>query len=240
LEYGDAVDITRSGTGVSFAIGAPGLILRVGLTLAVLLASASFLTQIPLADLPSSRAVQHTLNVDSEASIATWASTGGLLLAALMTYSIASSPGQEAWRKQWLLLAGTFAFLSMDEALSFHEGTIGPVRSALETGGIFYYAWVIPYGIAVGILALALRRFVWALEPSVRSIVLLAACLYLGGALGMELVGGAIADSTGQASTALVSATTVEELLEMSGITVFLYGLARLQAMSPAVASSGS
>ena len=239
MGYGDAVDDTRPRAGARFAIGTPGLILRVGLTGAVLLASASWLTQVLSIDGGSSRAVRHTLNVDSEFSIAAWASTGGLLLAALMISTIASSQGQEPWRRQWLMLAGIFAFLSMDEALSFHEQTVEPVRSALDAGGIFYNAWVIPFGIAVGILALALRRFVLALDPSVRSIVLVAGSLYIGGAIGMELVGGALVETRGTSNVAYITAATIEELLEMLGITVFLYGLARLQVMSRAVPVAG-
>ena len=48
----------------------------------------------------------------------------------------------------WFGLSVIFLFMSVDEMLELHERLIEPLRGALETSGAFYYAWVIPYGIA--------------------------------------------------------------------------------------------
>ena len=52
-----------------------------------------------------------------------------------------------------------FVFVSMDEALAIHERLNGPVRAALGTGGLFYWAWIIPYGAAAILIALAYIPF---------------------------------------------------------------------------------
>src|SRR5687768_9580440 len=51
-------------------------------------------------------------------------------------------------------------------------------------------------------------------------------CLQVaGGALGMELVGGFLTDTGGQATLAYLDATTTEESLEMLGVVIFIYAL---------------
>jgi hypothetical protein len=51
-----------------------------------------------------------------------------------------------------------------------------------------------------------------------------AAALYIGGALGMEMVGGYIASTTGK-NLSYVIGLTIEESLEMLGIVVFIHAL---------------
>jgi hypothetical protein len=67
-------------------------------------------------------------------------------------------------------------------------------------------------------------KFLLHLPPQTRRIFLLAAGLYVGGALGVELIHGHYLDLYGKDLVyALIAA--VEELLEMLGIITFLYGL---------------
>lgn len=200
--------------------------------IAVTLVALSWATQVPQADLPEEDISRNTINVDAEASLPTWASSMGLLLAAGLMLGI--SFNADRWRRYWLGLSLLFVALSIDEAVAFHEKTVEPLRDALDLGGVFFFAWVIPAGIAVAVLALILRRFLWAIDPPERWILMLAAVLYVGGALGFELIGGAIADSQGQRNVTYVTVVTIEELLEMVGIVVFLFGLARLKAADPA------
>ena len=81
-------------------------------------------------------------------------------------------------------------YASLDEALSFHEGLSIPVRDALDVSGVLYFAWVIPYGIAVLILGAACLRFVLRLDRATRNLFIVAGALYVGGAVGFELIGG--------------------------------------------------
>jgi hypothetical protein len=52
-----------------------------------------------------------------------------------------------------------------------------------------------------------------------------AAALYIGGALGMEIIGGVYADFDGQQNLAYALFTNLEEVLEMLGVITFIYGL---------------
>jgi hypothetical protein len=54
----------------------------------------------------------------------------------------------------WLGLALAFVFLSLDEATQIHEFFIGYFRIDFGLSGYFYSAWIIPYGVALVVLAL--------------------------------------------------------------------------------------
>lgn len=49
--------------------------------------------------------------------------------------------------------------------------------------------------------------------------------MFVGGALGMEMVGGQYADSFGGGTPVYMAITSIEESLEMFGIVVFVYAL---------------
>lgn len=49
-------------------------------------------------------------------------------------------------------LSFVFLFLSIDEAISIHEMFIGFGRKHLGVGGVFYFSWIIPYGILLVVL----------------------------------------------------------------------------------------
>lgn len=216
--------------GVEFSLSVrPRHILRAGIAVAVALSVLSWLTQVRDPTAPSDELVRNIVNVDSELSLSTWLSSLGLVAAAIMMVNVARQPTR--WSTHWRALAALFVLLSADEAASLHEKLVEPLRDAFDTGGVFLFAWVIPGAIGVALLVLILRRFVFDLDRRVRPIFLLAAALYVGGALGFEMIGGIIADSRGSDGAAYITSVTVEELLEMSGIVVVCYGLARLQQL---------
>ena len=83
--------------------------------------------------------------------------------------------------RYWFALSGTFAILSLDEAASFHETLIEPIRSLLHTGGVFHFAWVIPGGLfAIG-FALLLSEFLRGLPSDTRRNFLVAGAVYVSG-----------------------------------------------------------
>jgi len=126
----------------------------------------------------------------------------------------------------WLFLAAIFAYLGIDETVKLHERLIVLIRDALGTSGVLFFAWVIPYGLAALVLGLIYLRFVWRLPTRVRTLVLLAGGLYVAGALGMEMIGGAYFDMrNGEKDVVFALMTTLEETLEMVGLTVFIYAM---------------
>ena len=128
---------------------------------------------------------------------------------------------------KWAILAFGFLFMAVDEASSIHEELSMPVPGLLGDGphGIFYFSWVIPGIAVVFALALFFLGFLLRLPAKTRFTFMVAATLFIGGALGLELVGGRYAELHGQENLTYNMLATVEESLEMSGVIVFIYAL---------------
>ena len=166
-------------------------------------------------------------NIDKEQNIPTLYSWSALLFCAMLLAAIAQA--KKAVRDRhvnyWRVLAVIFAYLSIDEALSLHEKFIEPLRTSLNTGGVLYYAWVIPGAIFAIAVFLGFLKFINALPTKTKRLFLTAGAVFVGGALGMELVSGAYADlyTTENFVTAIL--TSIEEFMEMIGIVIFIYAL---------------
>jgi hypothetical protein len=129
----------------------------------------------------------------------------------------------------WLGLAAIFFFLALDEMLMIHEIFTDPLRSRLNTDGVLYYAWVIPYMVFVLAVGLIYFRFLWQIPKKTRKLFILSGVLYVGGALLLEMVVGYIvrADLGSQTQVYILATTEehFEEFLEMLGASVFVYAL---------------
>lgn len=168
------------------------------------------------------------LNLDAEQNIPTFFSTFLLLFADLLLWiiTVLKRNQMDPRVSYWTLLSFGFLCMAVDEASSLHELLVRPMRMLLGDGslGIFYFAWVIPGIVLVLVLALFFSRFLWSLPPKTRFTFLLAATLYLGGAIGFELIGGRIDELSGRnLSYSIIS--TIEESLEMTGMIIFICAL---------------
>ena len=108
-----------------------------------------------------------------------------------------------------------------------HELLVPPTRELLGdyASGIFYFAWVIP-GIAFILLfALTFVKFLLHLQLRTRWLFLVSAVLFIGGAVGTELIGGRYAELHGFQNLTYTMIATVEEALEMAGVIVFIFAL---------------
>lgn len=164
-------------------------------------------------------------DVNAENNVPTYFSSFLLLTAAalLAVIAYAQTPAS-SYRWHWIGLVIIFLFFSLDETASLHERLAQPLRSTLETGGLLYYAWVIP-GIAFILLfGLAYFRFWFRLPARSRRLFMLAGIIYISGALGLELVGGWYVDLY-ERDFIYALLTIVEETLEMAGVAVFIYAL---------------
>lgn len=170
------------------------------------------------------------LGVDEEQSIPAWFSAAALFLCSLFLMSLSGDRRSKDFTLHWRVLAVIFLVLSLDEAVGFHERAIVPLRSALGVDGLLYFTWVIPAAILVVAVALAYLGFVRALPARTRQLMIVAALLYVGGALVMELFSALQVSRHGQENLVYVLLSTVEELLEMLGIVVFLYALMLMAA----------
>ena len=166
-------------------------------------------------------------DVDSESNIPTWYASSTLLLCSILLASIAYAKKIDSDRYflHWGVLSIIFLYLSMDEAASIHEIADDPLRSALNASGFLYFTWVVLGAAFVLIFVLVYLRFLADLPVRTRHLLLVAGMLYVGGAIGMELVGGRYADLYGMQNFVYALIATVEEFLEMAGVVVFIFAL---------------
>jgi len=179
--------------------------------------------------------LRNLFDLDGEQNVPAWFSTVNLLTcAALLTViGTAKRKSGRPYAVRWLILAGIFLFLGFDEAFAIHEQFTAPLRSALGLGGfqlesdvtsLFYYSWVIPYGILSILVGLLYLPLVLSLPPKVRLGFVAAGFLYVGGALGMEMFAGWY-QSTHTARWGFSVLSVIEETMEMGGVIVFINSL---------------
>jgi hypothetical protein len=165
--------------------------------------------------------------VDSEWNVPAWFSSMLLGVIGLLMVLLGSHKARlgERHARSWQSLGAIFVALSMDEACGFHERLIGPMRELLGAGGIFHFAWVIPGLMFAAVVGLLYLRFLLDLPKRTRWLFITAAALYLGGALGVEMLDGAYASAYGEENLGYRVLTAIEELLEMSGAVLMMYAL---------------
>lgn len=165
--------------------------------------------------------------VDIEPSIPTWYSSAALGLAGLLLALIAAAKFRLAdrYRWHWSGMALLFFGLSADEIAMIHEIPIDPMREAFNFGGVLHYAWVLPGMAFVAAMGLLFLRFLLHLPPRTRNLMLLAGAVFVGGAIGVEMLSGAQAHALGEENLDYALIVTLEEMGEMLGVVVLIRAL---------------
>lgn len=173
--------------------------------------------------------ILYILNFDTERNLPTLYSAGLLFLNSLLFVALKFTKAPPVIRKTTLALSIVFFFLGVDELFSYHEELIGVVRSAFNSSGIFYFAWIIPYSVASLLIFLAVIPFLRRITRRYRYYFLLSAILYTLGAIGFEMLAGSYisGDPTarGIKDIAYQIMATFEESLEMAGCIMLVYVL---------------
>jgi hypothetical protein len=185
------------------------------------------LSRLYLPDFPLRDSFINLFDVGRELSIPSLYSTSVLLFcsALLMIISSVKRMQRDRYQLQWAGLSCLFLYLGMDELTSIHEsmGTIVP--SIIKARGLLYYSWVIPGMIFALVCLLVFWKFLTHLPKKTRNLFLAAGCIYIFGAVGLEMIGGYIDDIYGNRSIQLILEVALEEFSEMTGIAVFFYAL---------------
>ena len=168
-----------------------------------------------------------SLNMDRELNLPTLFSSSLLLISALLMQRLGHNSNPDA-ADDWRLLSKIFIFLALDEALQIHEILIIPglrhqVHPALAS------TWVVPYAVLALILLWRFRRFLSSLSRATASRLLRAGAVYIGGAIGMEMIGSfAVRSSLIRLHSPWYGAITgLEEALELLGIILLIDALLR-------------
>ncbi len=204
----------------------PGKVTRILIVVVICLIVASLIGQFSLyflPDIPGRDAFAPEFNVDEEGNFPSLYSAITLLLCSILLATI-------AWVKKihgarypvhWKALSFIFLYLSIDELLSLHERIIEPLRRA-GFSGFLYHAWVVPGAVLLLIFVLTFLKFLFHLPARTRHWFIVSGAIYVGGALGIELIGGNYADLHGQENMMYAVLVTIEEFMEMLGIIVFI------------------
>jgi hypothetical protein len=168
-------------------------------------------------------------DVGGEANLPTWFSVALWFFAAAVV-AVYSLVGRHRWT--WRLLAFTCLLLSVDEAAMLHENLhhLGVAMGVDRWAPSLPYTWVVPGALAALLLVALYVRAVLRLPLAQRLLVLLAGLVFVGGAIGVEILGGlAMGNGAYLAYTVL---TGVEEVLEMAGVALFACTMFSLLAIS--------
>ena len=171
------------------------------------------------------------LSVRGEGTLPATFSGGLLLFAAVLLYVIGFTKraGSTRFSKHWLGLAVMFTYLAIDELAGIHElfTFVGWMGARLGWSGAYRGAvrnpWVIVGIVAVISVGFVFRRFVRSLPRRTGRYFLLAATLYVAGAIGGEMLGSLVYGSATIYAPVVVG--HIEEGLEMAGVVVFIYAL---------------
>lgn len=169
----------------------------------------------------------HYFDFDSESNFPSLYSALALAFCSylLAVITVFKKRVKDKYSRHWQALSAIFLFLAIDENCSIHEVFIPITRKVIDVRGIFYFAWVIPASVLIIVFLAVFRKFVFQLPKKYKNLFILAGTIYLSGALGMELLGGYIVDSFGFNTMQYVVVSTIEELLEMFGVVIFINAL---------------
>jgi hypothetical protein len=165
--------------------------------------------------------------VDREMSIPTYFSALLLLASAGMLSVIATRNRGRPYAAHWRWLALIFFYLSVDEAVQIHELANYPIEKRLGTHGFLLFEWVIPAAGLLLLFAAAYWRFWRDQTPALRGGLAAAGVLYVGSALGIEMVGGAVFEQVGRMDIRYAIVALTEEAGEMLAIVLLLRTLLR-------------
>jgi hypothetical protein len=213
----------------------PRQIARYLLGVALIFDALSFLTQFPeyAFGYALPQKVVEFFHVGGEYNPQAWYSSLLLVLCALLLFLI-SLADQERMSNQvgyWRGLSFIFFYLAMDEMLLLHERGGEWLSTYIQMTGIFRYTWVmvaIPICLLIGAVYI---RFLFRLPQRIRRLFIASACIYVGGALGFELVSGFVASIHGEKTVYDFLLVAIEEFLEKFGVIFFIYALLLYMAL---------
>lgn len=170
-------------------------------------------------------------HLDEEWNIPALFSAILLISAAMLLSFIAVREKQSAsqdWPK-WMVLAIGFVYMAIDEFGHLHEQLILPGRALLgdRSLGLLYYAWVVPAMLIVLALGIFFLGFLRRLPPWTMRAFLLAGAMFVGGAVGVEMLEGRHDLLYGERNATYQMYVTIEEAMEMLGVVVFIGALLR-------------
>ena len=211
--------------------------LWVGAALMVGLSALSYLAMRLTAGLPVGWVldeVHQNLSVAIDLALPTWYAS--MLWALLGLFAWLHGAADHPRRWSWRLMALIAWYASVDEYLMLHERLNGPAARiermlGIDLGGA---TWVLLGGAVAILVATLLWRLVSSWPAKARRLVLAGGAVFVGGAIGFELVHNLIERDMGLGAPPAVFAYHVEEALEKAGVILAIAGLLEFLPVTPA------
>jgi hypothetical protein len=209
--------------------------IRVLAVAVLVLTLAGFATQLYKVEPLLSGSATHTsgnrtieaFDLEQEANIPTWYSSATLLLCSglLAVIAAAKHASGERYAGRWYGLSVVFLLMSVDESATLHEKVSTAISNVFHTGGIFYYAWVIPAAVFLVVFGLAYLKFWIDLPADTRWLFLGSGALYVGGAFALEMLEGLHNSLYSESDVVSAILGGGQDVVEMLGVLVFIYAL---------------
>lgn len=200
------------------------LIVRVSFVILILLTIASLAAGVTrhIIGIEYAGGLVRQFNMDEEANLPTFFSALwlGACSASMLLAAAVSRRTRDGLALRWTVLGLIFAVMTVDEAAQLHETLMLLMWKVYKPGGVFHYVWVIPGMIFVAVVGAAYLKFLFRLPKPTRYGLVVAGAIYVGGALGMELVSGAYVDAHPTPDLMRFVMNTVEEAMEMVGLVM--------------------
>ena len=178
-------------------------------------------------------------DVDGEGNIPAFYSAATLLICAILLAVITTIKRQtkDSYFWHWGGLSIIFLFLTWDEAVQIHEKLMNAPMLykildwlKIEASGLLNFPWVIVGILAVIVVFIIYWKFLLSLPRKLQRLFIIAASLYVGGAIGMEMIGGLVLGNSShldsyQNNILYILSISLEEILEMLGVILLIYSL---------------
>lgn len=166
-------------------------------------------------------------SLEGEANFPTYFSSMLLAISsitfAFIAIGVRQSEDSSSWR-HWMGLCLIFQFLSLDEATQIHEKLDTEIIwASIETSGLLAWPWVIIYMGLVLTFGVFYFRFWLRLPRHFRIMYAACAAVYVGSALGFEMLEAREYTSNGGPNFAFVVLTSIEECCEMVAISFLVW-----------------
>ncbi len=159
--------------------------------------------------------LRQLFDLDEENNLPTWYSSLALFITSIFLWlcALEKQATDDLWNRHWKILALGFFVLSIDEVAGMHE----TFNSVVEIN------WAIPGGLLAVVIGFLFMPFLLSLERQTAKLFVLSGVIYVGGAIGVELLAAPLRVDSLQ----YYLMTLWEEGMEMIGVVLFLYALLR-------------
>jgi hypothetical protein len=169
----------------------------------------------------------HLFDLGDEGNMPTWFKSAILGLAALLLALIGGTrrEARDRFAWYWFFMSATFLLLSLNETASLHKAVDVLVSRHVQKSGLFVHAWLIPASMFAVVFVVINWKFLGALPRATGNLFVLSGTLFVLGAVGVKLIEGIHASTSGLSAGESVNMRAFSQLLEMAGILLFDFSL---------------